>query len=138
MLSVFFGAGRNYECCKQPGGGFPHTPLIFGGCGTWMWLWGWYGDPQITSLYKLSCLHFTESSTLLFDCHLIQVPTSKNFLEIGSTQKLPLPKKLTAFGNLEDVKPPCQLLGIPATLVFLPLQPSKHQLLQPGQHADPF
>lgn len=34
---LFFGAGRNYECCKQPGGGFPHTGDV-GGCGTWMWL----------------------------------------------------------------------------------------------------
>lgn len=50
------------------------TPLIFGGCGTWMWLWD-----------AMSFLIVT----------WFKFPTSKSFLEIESTQKPPPPKRQT-------------------------------------------
>lgn len=86
-IRLFFGAGRNYECCQQPGGG--QAPLILG-----MW------DLDVA----LGC-------HVLFDCHLIQVPNFQKLSWNRIYPEAPLPKKLTAFGNLEDVKPPCQLGG---------------------------
>lgn len=75
-----------------------------------------FGDGMATlKTQRLSCLHFTQSSTLLFDFELIQVPNFQKLSWNRIYPEAPPPKKLTAFGNLEDVKPPCQLLGIPAT-----------------------
>lgn len=94
-----FCAGRNYECCKQPGGGSR----------THRWF---LGDVGLGCGFGMPCR---------FWFHLIQVPNFQQFSWNRIYPEAPLPKKLTAFGNLEDVKPPCQLLRITATLIFLPL-----------------
>lgn len=91
------------------------------------WCWGMW-DLDVAS-----------GCRVLFDCHLIQVPNFQKLSWNRIYPEAPLPKKLTAFGNLEDVKPPCQLGGDTSYAYFSSnLQPSKNQLLQPGQHAHPF
>lgn len=93
---LFFGAGRNYECCKQPGGG-SRTPLILGGSGTWMWLWKAMATLRSHPYINSHVCTSPKAPHSFLISNWFKFPTSNKFLEIESTQKPPPSKKANSF-----------------------------------------